>query len=566
MARGSGRERQVRHVAFPAVNCNGFGMLIKLECVAHLDRHGHPQTPDRRFDEVIRRYRGRQGDVNPPFTFFDTDPRLGNGYDLTGESFQLAIVIADRMVRYGYSEARPIVATGCLPGNDGIVGTVDQADFDGKLDLLAKVAPAASLFIFPQGNAVATAKAKIASLEAEHRLVLRPIETLNDVSFLWTPVPAGPASRLVRQAKSFGRRIAKWFGLANPVVVSAATLTAAALIAIFVVSIGPDRPTAIAVGSRTADGGPKSINTAGERGAYHTLFCPPLPVALSKSYFQGYKCTPSQGTLENIERALKGPTSIGFVQLDMFASEAIKRSDEFKKLAIIRSDIACEGLWMVTRNPDLNNYGDVLRLARRIPFILPAPASGSAASFAFLQANDPAGLGRVPEANKRYVADATAVLNEVASNANGAVGFFVQFADPESADFKLIVEKALKVIPVASRDILQIKLAGQQVYQLQTFELKSGGVFVKAAQAATVCTPVAIITGSPEVFGRDHNKVDDQKDMIERIHALPAEQLLPQESRMRGLIRFAKKLSDQGIEDLLDLVETTRSRLETPAN
>src|SRR5260370_28226841 len=160
------------------------------------------------------------------------------------------------------------------------------------------------------------------------------------------------------------------------------------------------------------DSGSKSINTGGEKGAYHALFCPPLPAELSNAYFQGYTCTPSKGTLENIDRVLKNPTSIGFVQLDLYANEAIKRPDEFRKLTVIRSDIACEGLWMVTKNPDLKNYGHILALSRRIPFILPAQGSGSAASFAFLQANDPDGLGRVPEANKRYVADATAVLNE----------------------------------------------------------------------------------------------------------------------------------------------------------
>ena len=126
----------------------------------------------------------------------------------------------------------------------------------------------------------------------------------------------------------------------------------------------------------------KSIFTSGEKGAYHTLFFPPLPAALSNAYFQGYRCTLSRGTLENIDRVLKEPTNIGFVQLDVFAAEAAKRRDEFKKLTVIRSDIACEGLWMVTKNPDLDNYGHVLGLARRIPFVLPAQGSGSAAGFA----------------------------------------------------------------------------------------------------------------------------------------------------------------------------------------
>jgi hypothetical protein len=193
----------------------------------------------------------------------------------------------------------------------------------------------------------------------------------------------------------------------------------------------------LALGGPTIAQEAKSIFTGGEKGAYHTLFCPPLPAALSNAYFQGYRCTLSRGTLENIDRVLKEPTNIGFVQLDVFAAEATKRRDEFKKLTVIRSDIACEGLWMVTKNPDLDNYGHVLGLARRIPFVLPAQGSGSAASFAFLQANDPEGLGRVLETSKSYVADATATISEVASSTNGAVGFFAQFADPDNANFNL---------------------------------------------------------------------------------------------------------------------------------
>jgi hypothetical protein len=310
------------------------------------------------------------------------------------------------------------------------------------------------------------------------------------------------------------------------------------------------------------DSGSKSINTGGEKGAYHALFCPPLPAELSNAYFQGYTCTPSKGTLENIDRVLKNPTSIGFVQLDVYANEAIKRPDEFRKLTVIRSDIACEGLWMVTKNPDLKNYGHILALSRRIPFILPAQGSGSAASFAFLQANDPDGLGRIPEANKRYVADATAVLNETASSTNGAVGFFVQFADPENANIKLIEEKRLTVIPVASRQILHIKLNDRDIYELQTFSLKASGLFVKATEATTACTAVAIITGTPEAFGNDRAKVDDQRDLIQKVRGVAAEKLLPQESRIAAIIRNTKRASEQVIEEMAALAEKTRQMVE----
>jgi hypothetical protein len=309
------------------------------------------------------------------------------------------------------------------------------------------------------------------------------------------------------------------------------------------------------------ESGAKSINTGSEKGAYHALFCPPLPAALSNAYFQGYKCTSSKGTLENIDRVLRHPTSIGFAQLDIYANEASKRPEEFKKLTVIRSDIACEGLWMVTKNPDLKNYGHILALSRRIPFLLPAQGSGSAASFAFLQANDPDGLGRVPEANKRYVADATAVLNETASSTNGAVGFFVQFADPDNANIKLILEKGLTVIPVASRQALHIKVNDQGIYQLQTFVLKAGGVFVKPKEATTACTAVAIVTGTPEAFANP-GEADDQRDLIQKVREVPAEKLLPQEGDIIIWLRGAKRLTEQAIEEMEALAEKTRQTIE----
>lgn len=318
------------------------------------------------------------------------------------------------------------------------------------------------------------------------------------------------------------------------------------------------------VGAASAQEGAKSINTGGEKGAYHTLFCPPLPDALSNAYFQGYTCAASKGTLENIERVLRYPTSIGFVQLDVYADEATRRAEEFKKLTVIRSDIACEGLWMVTKNPELKNYGHILALSRRIPFILPMQGSGGAASFAFLQANDPDGLGRVPETNKSHVPDVTAVLNETASSTNGAVGFFVQFADPENTNIKLIVEKGLKVIPVASRQVLHIKLNDRSIYQLQTFTVKEGGIFINPTEATTACTAVAIVTGAPETFGNRDN-VEDQKDMIQRIREVPAEKLLPQQSRIRMMMQHTRILAGQALDEIEAAVEKARQSVEDRA-
>jgi hypothetical protein len=538
MAQRGGHERRVRHVTFPAVNRNGSGRLIRLECVAYLDRHDHPQTPDRRFDEVIRRERGRNGDVNPPFTFFDTNPRIGNGYDLTGESFQLAVVIADRMVRYGYSERRLIIATGCLPDNDGTVGAVDETDFDGKLNVLFEMVATDCVFCFPRINGTGPASAPLERLATERGVTLRPVDRLEELEDLWTPPAVSVWLKIARRARSLVRRVAGRLGSLHRAALAAAV--AAAMILLIVALVSRDD-----VGDGS-EAGSKSINTSGRHGAYQTLFCEPLVGALKSAYLPGYKCTVSAGTMENILRVLKWPTSVSLGQLDMLALEALKRPELLKSITVIRQDFACEGLWMVTGNPELT-FRQVTAWARRIPFVLPPQGSGSAASFAFLQKNDPEGLGRGSDANMRYVADATAVINEVASSPDNAVGFFVQFADPDNANFRLITSKGLSLIPVTSDAIQRIRLHGEAVYRTQVFHLGSGDV-------TTSCTPVAIITGAPEVFGNDPNKVDDQKDLIDRIRKLPAERLLPQPGNFARVVSSASQYVSDMMRELMDLI------------
>jgi hypothetical protein len=539
MAQRGGQERRLRNVAFPTVNRNGSGKLIRLDCVAYLDRHDYPQTPDRRFDEVIRRERGRNGDVNPCFTFFDTNPRIGNGYDLTGESFQLAIVIADRMVRYGYSETRPIIATGCLPDSEGTVGAVDETDFDGKLSLLFELAPTDCVFCFPRVNAAGPTEARLRQLSVQRHVILRPADNLDDLGDLWTTPDESMWPRMARPVRSWVRHRAGWRGALQLAVLCVAA-TIAAMILVVTWPLGD-------YAADSSEAGPKSINTSGRNGAYQTLFCGPLVEALKYAYLPGYKCTVSAGTMENILRVLRWPTSVSLGQLDMLALEVLRRPELSKSITVIRHDFACEGLWMVTRNPGLT-YHDVSAWARRIPFVLPAQGSGSAASFAFLQANDPDGLGRDSDANKRYVADTTAVINEVASSPDNAVGFFVQFADPDNVNFRLIASKGLSLIPVIAEATQRIQLNGEAVYQTQTFSLG-------AQDVTTSCTPVAIITGAPAVFGNDRDKVDDQHDLIERLRIVPADRLLPRPSRLAKAVSSASQYVDSAMRELLDMIE-----------
>lgn len=311
----------------------------------------------------------------------------------------------------------------------------------------------------------------------------------------------------------------------------------------------------------TAANAQKSIYTGGPKGAYYNTFCPPLVPALNGSMFMGYACQTSGGTLDNIKQVVAKPSNIGFVQLDVMALQAKENPDLLKQVSIIRQDIACEGLWMVTKNDKLNNYGDVLGYARRIPFVV--ADGGSAASFAFMQSIDPDGLGRAR--NIKNVTDATAVINTVSASSDNSVGFFVQFADPDNGNIRLMQEKGLKIIPVVSREIANTKVGDQEVYSIQSFNLKAAGFFASGDDKVTACTPVAIITGNPE-GQKDINARDDQKDMIKAVRDVPSTALLPKDDRIASLIKATKKFGGAALNEMLAAADKAKKAAEQMAN
>lgn len=295
-----------------------------------------------------------------------------------------------------------------------------------------------------------------------------------------------------------------------------------------------------------------AIYTGSQSGAYNSTFCPPLPSVLNQAFFSGYRCQASGGTLDNIKQVQTKPSDVGFVQLDVFALQAKENPDLTKTISVIRSDIACEGMWMVTKNPALKSYGDVLGFARRIPFVLPGQTSGSAASFKYLQSIDPDGLGRA--SNIKYVNDTATVINTVSAGSDNSVGFFVQFADPENANIKLMQERGLTIVPVVSREITKAKVGEQDLYQVQSFNLKAGGLFASGEDKVTACTPVAIITGNPEAQ-KTPNERDNQKDLIEAVQKIPSQNLLPSEPRMAKLLAGVRRVSGSALNEMLSAVD-----------
>jgi hypothetical protein len=504
---GGEKIRVVRNVAFPVVNRNGPGQLVSIHCRASLEKRGNPIIPFGP-DEVISRHRGQELEENPLVTFFDTEPRIGHNIFVCGNSLDLAFVIVDRMARYGFSETRKIIATGCLLGNEGTVGMVD--DFDRKLDLLLQSGLQDFLLIFPKENVTGSVQDKLQGLVDKQGAECKAIDNLDDAKFLWTVKPAD-------------RGMSKW--IPAGILVMAATVCVVLAVPPLLSLLSTRSP-----GEQPPSPPEKSIWTSGEKGYYHTQLCPPLPPALASIRLPGYQCVPTRGTLDNIERVGAHPTSIGLAQLDVYADEEPRRAEEFKTLQVIRSDTVCEGLFLITKKSDVS-LDRVREFARRVNVILPPKGSGSAASFRILQKYDPKGLGGVREVNIRYEADATAVINEVASSTDDAVGFIVQFAEPGNENIRLIMEKGLTVIPVVSPDILNVRPpGGQPVYKSETFTLKSGIFGVFATRVTTACTPVAMITGDPEALNDEVDR-GNQMDLIRKLRQLPATTLVPQKNR-----------------------------------
>lgn len=309
----------------------------------------------------------------------------------------------------------------------------------------------------------------------------------------------------------------------------------------------------------------KAILTGSEGGAYFSTFCPPLPPALSTARFPNYKCTPSGGTLANIAGTLDKPGNLGFVQLDVLAREMTQKPDLKDKLSIVRSDIACEGLWMVSKKPQ--SFGDILGYARRTTFVIGGEQSGSAATFKFLQSIDPDGLGRAGNSRYplKYVSNTTAMLDTIASGDDSMVGFFVQFADPENPNIKKMVDSGLTIVPVVSREISNAKVAGQDLYSVQSFSIVSGGLFSSGSDKITSCTPVAVITANPAAQS-DPNVRDDQKDLIQAVAAIPSAKLLPQDTRLAKLLSSVKKVGAATVTEMIAAADKARKAAQDALN
>ncbi|MBX9588425.1 MAG: hypothetical protein K2X43_03915 [Hyphomonadaceae bacterium] len=296
------------------------------------------------------------------------------------------------------------------------------------------------------------------------------------------------------------------------------------------------------------------INTGGEAGAYHASFCPALAGQLKLAQFD-YRCVPSAGTRENIDRITANPRQLGFGQLDVFALESRLLKAE-GSLTLVRQDDVRECVFAVTRNKQISNWGELSVNAGSLRYILPPATSGSAGTFQFLRTIDAEGLGR-----SKAVTHAPSTEDAIrqALSAEDTASLFVEFPDPESKHFELVRKLGGHLVPVIDRTILRQEIGGTKIYYPQETEIESAGWIQSARKLATACTPLVVFTGAADRV-HDETARKDHADLIRTVAAMKRDSLLPQESFLDRALKRTKELSAISTERALELTDQAREK------
>lgn len=295
------------------------------------------------------------------------------------------------------------------------------------------------------------------------------------------------------------------------------------------------------------------IYTGGKSGSYFTAIGPLLKDALAKYFFK-YEVVPSAGSQENIKQVAASPSAIGLVQSDSLSVEMARNPDLAKRIVIIRNDVADECVFAVTSAANaerLDTWGDVESFGRRLTLITGPADSGSASTLAYIKSlSDP--LKDVPVANAESVdAAIDAVIKGKAD-----VAFFVQFADVSNPRFKMINDAKLAFIPVLNRAILRQSVGDQPLFV--PTEVKVTGMQLlklrKSEKLTTACTPIAYITGNPDLLPPG-NAQADHKDLIAKLRAVPVDALRPKDAWFKQMLQNTARATGAGLESVLQVVD-----------
>ncbi len=297
-----------------------------------------------------------------------------------------------------------------------------------------------------------------------------------------------------------------------------------------------------------------TVNTGGENGAYHGQFCPALGKRMKEAGFSS-KCQTSAGTTENMQRVADNPNELGYGQLDVLALKA----DEFggpSNFMRLRTDDVRECIFAVTKDKELENYGDVAVRSDRLRVILPPEQSGSATTFKYLQKIDPYGVGR---ANDVIHAANTDEAIRIALNSEASVALFVQFPDPNNERFKLVKEKGGHIIPVIDRTILEQKVDGIPVYFAQETQVANANWLSSGTKVVTACTPLVLFTGQTSAINDDARRKRHEQ-MATIVERLRSDTLMPKASLFARVLRRTRELTATGAAKFVDISEKAREK------
>jgi TRAP-type uncharacterized transport system substrate-binding protein len=283
----------------------------------------------------------------------------------------------------------------------------------------------------------------------------------------------------------------------------------------------------------------QNIYTGGKAGAYFGALCPGLLEGLRTEGFTP-TCVESAGSLDNIQRLLTDPTGIALVQTDAFANWTAANPEEAKKIVAIRSDLASEGVYFVSKN--MQEFSEVVRIVTRIKVVLPPKTSGAAQTWENLKKILPQVFTKVDPSQITY-AESAAKAVEMALASDNTVALFVQLPDPSNEIFKTIVEKKGNFIPLVARAILAQKVGGQPVYTLETRPVTKAGVIAKAIEVTTVATPIMLITQASENVPEAGNARVNHDDLIKIVKGMPKDKLLPKSGATLSLFNRAYNAS-----------------------
>ncbi|MGF1624691.1 MAG: hypothetical protein ACFCVH_07395 [Alphaproteobacteria bacterium] len=303
------------------------------------------------------------------------------------------------------------------------------------------------------------------------------------------------------------------------------------------------------------------IYSGGERGSYFNSFGPLLEELLDDNFLD-YEVVATAGSGENIDRVLENPLAVGMTQSDVLAFRAANDPALADSITIMRNDVAVECLYAVTTEQNaerLENWGGVRGLARRLRIATGPEASGAATTFRFLQSIDP-DLARAN--NIAYMDSVDTAIGAVISG-DADLAFFVQFADTGNERFEDINDAELVFIPVVDRSILRQEVNGERVYVAQQVKVTSAGLlsWSGVTEIVTACTPLAYITGNPELLPAGSNERLDLEDVISIVAEADLDDLQPEEDWFQSVLDDAATMTDSALEATLAEIEATSQRV-----